>query len=889
MKTIAQQKYPILTFFQYLLMCTVLSILAWSATIGAAPVTGTKKVVVLRVYFQDYAATSRYSLAEVQSFYDNLDQLWQNTSYKNIDVVADVSTLFQLPDNRSQYIDDFSNGDLSNGGKFDKVLTDAIDNSPGTLDWTNVDAVNVIMAETDPTQFHRGQATKCNLHMGPGGPVKLVGCAIFSENPSNNDNQVWGRWAHEMGHTFQEGGPAHPSNYASEFELMDSNYPGQTGVFEKQDHVGFPGWLPGTKYQVIEPTDGGATASIWAEEYDPAGEPNVQAVKAKITDNFYYLISVRRRVLGDDLNGDFSPFGIPDEGVLIERVSEGSDPWVKVIGENKGPGCTDGTSCNRNRLWHEGEYFDGGTDGIFIEVLKKDDDDHYTVLVAYNEQYAFQPDVMLNPWTSPPGNTWETTDIWVDSPINGYDTYKYGKWNDGTGNLVPVGNGDNPTLGQVNRLYARVRNIGHSPATNVVVSWEITDPPGLGIAGATGWAGLGSVDKNVFPSLANIAPGAFVDVYIDWTPNIPSPPPPEDIASGLFPFHTCLRVKLNHVAGETVFGNQDGDREQENIFYFQAEPEDGGPSYADVIRLHNDDLVNKKNFYLNYKSDLPPDWVVDINGGNEALLLDPGEIREIPVIIKPGGTPPVGSVFGVDVEANSMRLLKNDLDPTGMDQHPEFKPLGGIRVESRVVRPVKLKCTGKRDPQTGEIMVQGSFFDVHDALDKYYSPDDPWRVMMTGVDTKGNFLPSPKLAMADADGRFQMLIADRAFAIDRVACMFGGTTEVASAGSGLFLPNDEDTDMDGTLDGVDNCSAVSNEDQRDTNHDGFGNVCDADLNNSNTPTNTVDFGLFRQAYGHKGNNLDADFNGDNIVNTVDFGMFKHMFGKLPGPSGLVPL
>ncbi|WDT79606.1 MAG: hypothetical protein MPW14_21135 [Candidatus Manganitrophus sp.] len=87
-------------------------------TLGyAAPVTGTKKVMVLRVHFADYAANSRYSLAQVQGFFGNLDTLWQNTSYSNITIDSVVSDLFQLPDDRSAYIDDFGDGDLSNGGK----------------------------------------------------------------------------------------------------------------------------------------------------------------------------------------------------------------------------------------------------------------------------------------------------------------------------------------------------------------------------------------------------------------------------------------------------------------------------------------------------------------------------------------------------------------------------------------------------------------------------------------------------------------------------------------------------------------------------------------------------------------------------------------------------
>lgn len=777
-------------------------------TLGyAAPVTGTKKVMVLRVHFADYAANSRYSLAQVQGFFGNLDTLWQNTSYSNITIDSVVSDLYELPDNRNLYVDDFADGDLSNGGKFSKVLTDAIADSPAGLDWTNVDAVMVVMAETNAAQFHRGQATKCNLPMGPGGATKLVGCAIFSENPTESDLQVWGRWAHEMGHAFQQGGPAHPSNYNNEFELMDSNYPGQTGVFEKQDHTGFPGWMPLTKYQTFTPPSGGGFAEIWAMEYPPANLPNIQAVKVEITANFYYLISVRRRVLGDDLNGDFTPVGIPAEGVLIERVSEGSDPWVTVIGPGGSGGTCTAPGCNRNALWQEGQTYDGGADGVFISIFKKTDPDHYFIRVAYEKQ-TFQPDVMLNPWTAPPGNTWETTDIWVDSPVNGYGTYRYGTWADGSGGTVPTGNGDDPAVGQVNRLYARVRNVGFSPATDVVVNWEITDPPGVGIAGANGWALIGTVDKNSFPGLANIPAGGFVDVYVEWTPNFTVSA--ADMAAGIFAFHTCVRVKLNQVAGETVLGNQDGDREQENISYFQAVSPGapGGATYKHVIKLRNDDLVNKKIFYLSYLSTLPSDWKVDFNGGVQGVELLPNEMRELPITIEPGSSQPIGSVYGVDVSASSLRLLKNDLNPK--DQHPEFRPLGGVRVEARVLAPVKVKCRALRDPN-GIIRVSGDFFATPDfgtVLSKYYHPEQPWPVLIVGV-ADGRFLdPSKQVVTVAKDGSFQGVLRPDRVPAQQIACMFAGTTELASAASGYVVPTNLVNGIDLTETAVSNPPSV---------------------------------------------------------------------------------
>jgi len=738
-------------------------------TVGVAPVAdvlGTKRVVVLRVYFNDYSATSRYTRAQVEGFFDQLNTLWQNTSYGKIDINHQVTDLFKLPSNRSAYVDDFSDGDLSNGGKYQKVLDDAVANSPAGLDWTNIDAVMVVMAETNASQFHRGQGNKCNVNMGPGGATKLVGCAIFSENPSSTDRQVWGRWGHEMGHAFQQGGPAHPSNYNSEFELLDNNLPGQTGVFEKQSTVAFPGWMPASKYVNISSAQGGETVCLWAMEYDPTGKPNPQVIKASITGSLYYLISVRRRVLGDDLNSDFAS-GIPDEGVLIERVSEGASQWVEL----KAPPGGD-----RNNLWKQGGAYSSGSDGIFIVINKKVDDDNYCITVRFSDG-ANQPDVMLYPWTSPPGNTWETTDIWVDSPVNGFGTYRYGSWNDLSSNPVPRGNGDDPAVGMVNRLYARVRNVGTQTATDVVVNWDVTDPPGVGIAGATGWAPIGTVDKNTFPGLASIAPGAFVDVYMDWTPNVTLTP--EQIAAGVFYFHTCVRVRLNPVVGETVLGNQDGNREQENIDYFQATTGGGAPVYENNVRLRNDDMFNPKFFYLSYDNELPHDWQVDVNGGDLGVELAPGEVRDLPVMIKPVGPAVVGSIFGLDLSASSQRDLVSDLDPK--DKHIEFTPLGGVRIEARVLQPTKLFCQATF---MGEVKVEGKL----EGWEKFFDEKNPPTVFVQGVDGKGRFIPQAvNLAPIDQNGAFQTFIFSQRPEIKEVLCLFSGTTELASASSG-FVP-----------------------------------------------------------------------------------------------------
>ncbi|MEQ6340597.1 MAG: choice-of-anchor J domain-containing protein [Gammaproteobacteria bacterium] len=100
-----------------------------------------------------------------------------------------------------------------------------------------------------------------------------------------------------------------------------------------------------------------------------------------------------------------------------------------------------------------------------------------------------------------------------------------------------------------------------------------------------------------------------------------------------------------------------------------------------------------------------------------------------------------------------------------------------------------------------------------------------------------------------------------------------------------------DLDGDGIPDIRDNCRVVVNTDQRDTDQDGLGNLCDADLNNDGL-TNSLDLGLFKKAFGSvigdPNYNPNADLNGDGRINSLDLGIFKSLYGHPPGP-GPAPL
>ncbi len=91
-----------------------------------------------------------------------------------------------------------------------------------------------------------------------------------------------------------------------------------------------------------------------------------------------------------------------------------------------------------------------------------------------------------------------------------------------------------------------------------------------------------------------------------------------------------------------------------------------------------------------------------------------------------------------------------------------------------------------------------------------------------------------------------------------------------------------DNDGDGVDDSLDNCILVANADQRDTDGDQYGNICDADLNQDLT-TDLSDFSIFRDAMGST-TSPDEDLDGSGTVDLSDFSIFRTLFGSAPGPS-----
>jgi hypothetical protein len=102
-------------------------------------------------------------------------------------------------------------------------------------------------------------------------------------------------------------------------------------------------------------------------------------------------------------------------------------------------------------------------------------------------------------------------------------------------------------------------------------------------------------------------------------------------------------------------------------------------------------------------------------------------------------------------------------------------------------------------------------------------------------------------------------------------------------GAQMVAMNVFDADSDGKDDVADNCLLKPNLNQRDTDGDGFGNLCDPDFNGDFVVDN-ADLNTMKGQFLKKNPDPNVDLNGDGKVNFNDLAILKTFMGKAPGPK-----
>lgn len=285
-----------------------------------------------------------------------------------------------------------------------------------------------------------------------------------------------------------------------------------------------------------------------------------------------------------------------------------------------------------NAAFEVGDHFEDGGRGVAINVLQSLANG-YRVRVTNTNPSTMRPDPRITPWTT---DTWESVDIWIDSPVN-----DYGQFSSATGNRdVPAvrASTSDPTI--VNRVYYRISNDGLSTAQNFRVNISYA-APGIG---QTSWTLIGS------KPIGAIQPGRNVSGYVDWVV-------PDGFANG--EPHACLKVEI--VADPSDL-NASNNLAQENIFQFETVHNSPWHPRGRLLTVTNPSRIHPARVLLHI-SGLPNGWAVRLLPSGFPLA--PGQSRVVDFILYPAGVPgspppdyPAGYLARVKVTAQFDMLIK---------------------------------------------------------------------------------------------------------------------------------------------------------------------------------------------------------------------------------------
>jgi hypothetical protein len=267
-----------------------------------------------------------------------------------------------------------------------------------------------------------------------------------------------------------------------------------------------------------------------------------------------------------------------------------------------------------------------------------------------------QPDPKISDWSAPP---WESADVWIDSEREG------GGFMDPASAAPLAGNGEHAWVNHVNRVWAKVTNVGQGDAFGVKVHFKVATPGGMGDTGQY-------VDLPD-PAPVDIPAGQTKYVFTTWTPTVGT--------------HTCTKVEAERIPGEADIYNNLG---QENINDFYT----GSASPWHVVPIPVD-IANPFDTHKRIDvrvEDLPEGWKAEIDHRWVALDSEHRKLVNLTVTPKPDApqcTSVTLNVYGV--------VLLDDY----------IQPYGGITPVIHLANPIDFRVTVEPDREKKQTVAQG--------------------------------------------------------------------------------------------------------------------------------------------------------------------------------------
>jgi len=338
-------------------------------------------------------------------------------------------------------------------------------------------------------------------------------------------------------------------------------------------------------------------------------------------------------------------------------------------------------------------------------------------------------DPSINDWGSPPGSPppWQTTDIWTD--------------NDGDGALNEVGE---PSKGIKNRLFAKIRNLGSTPVSNITVKFAYAP------YGAWGWASYPDFKEISAVTGINLTQAGTADaektIEVEWDLRDLS----ESNAGGWGGYtvgdfdHFCVWVKIEY-SGDSNTGNNDARNNFTNV-----QTVFGQPYSLKFI------VVNPKKEKMNAElimKGVPEDWKPSVKGieNQRNFVLKPGEFRLLTLTFTPplkGASERIRQNVDISLKLNKDVAGGISFVATVEKERPMiFTPSGGIlspyiigTFESREGAKTILQII---NPTAKYLRVMAAFFDDNEkplkCIKDKLSPNDLLEIDVRKIELPARF------------------------------------------------------------------------------------------------------------------------------------------------------
>jgi len=701
---------------------------AGEGTQGDVNPIGTVRVLVALVRPSDRTPTAAERAAVVTAW-SNVHTFYDQASYSRTNVQVDITTNWHVLDGTEA---DFLDGDNIEWAQVSRMSAQA---AKGAVDeGFNLNNYAMMATCCNLGSFIRawgGFSTQnfsyVNAAATPPININLSVDHDLSEI-AISQSANWGRCAHEFGHnvvsapTFSGEGTATLGEdiYASDlidpseatarfFDIMGSHdeHPLFSGY-----HMEKLGYYNAPNIQTLN-----WDRNPFTQEFDVVAHglaedttARLHLVKIKVSDGLMYYVQVRQR--------PGATAQIFDENIPLGGASnQGGVIVTRVIADtlNTNQQTRFITLMHPEEVMQLNESVEDPARALRITVINDAVQARPLVCrvrVEWANTIADDPagtfDLRVEPWD---GN-YQTPDIWVDrAPFGSFDQPF-----DSQGR--PMGNGDRPRPGEINRLNGRIHVSGATGATDVKATLYAIFPPGVGDNGS--WAPLG------MRTISSIGVNSFSDVQVNWTPVVGQ--------------HTCLKLYASQQLGEISGGNNFA---QENVFSFEA-PSSSPPVPVTIPTAIRNPLEERALIRLAVKG-VPRGWRVHFP--HEWVWLDAKAEKQfdmtvVPMFdfddIQPSATHAnerkVYQTARVRLEGMVPRSYDTKLTPYDEPAGSRSYPIGGVQGNVSVKKKTRIWLEEgvkqrERHEEPKEQMIA-----VHGGIGQ---PFDKQRIRVTCTDPKG--------------------------------------------------------------------------------------------------------------------------------------------------------